>query len=238
MKPTDPPPPPHDPPGPRAPARRPGLHGGYHLHATGPASPYDDGVPRHHHEPDDPLHNPDTAHEHSDVNVRAIITSAIILVVVGIAAHVSMWLLFGLFDRNATAAQRPVSPVARPATAMPRTTNESPVFSATGTGPQLLTNEYRALEIHRAEVRTRLEGYGWVDQNGGVAHMPIEEAKKLLLERGLPVRGEGEAPRGLGTRLPATGEASGGRVITMPPADPPAGVGPPQPAARPHGQGH
>jgi hypothetical protein len=252
MKPTDPTPPPHDPsrrqPQPHAaPARRPGLHGGHSIGETGGVSAYDDGVPRHHQGPDDPLHNPETAHEHSDVNIRAIVTSAIILFAVGAAAHLAMWLLFGWFERGATTAERPASPVARPATTMPRTTNESPVFSATGTGPQLLTNEFRALEIHRAEERKRLEGYGWVDQNAGVAHMPIEEAKKRLIERGLPVRPEGEAAPTLGTRLPARGEASGGRIITMPAAEPapeaPSEAPPqqeqqPQPPAKPHGGGH
>ena len=38
--------------------------------------------------------------------------------------------------------------------------------------------------------RRTLEGYGWVDQPGGVARIPIEEAKKLLFERGLPVAPE------------------------------------------------
>lgn len=31
----------------------------------------------------------------------------------------------------------------------------------------------------------RLESYGWVDQQAGTAHIPIERAKQLLLERGL-----------------------------------------------------
>ena len=31
-----------------------------------------------------------------------------------------------------------------------------------------------------------LHGYGWVDEKAGVARIPIDEAKKLMLERGLP----------------------------------------------------
>jgi len=32
-----------------------------------------------------------------------------------------------------------------------------------------------------------LAGYGWVDEKAGVVRIPIEQAKALLLRRGLPV---------------------------------------------------
>jgi hypothetical protein len=116
---------------------------------------------------------------------------------------------------------------------MPKTT-ESPFFSQGVGGPQLLTNEPVALEKQRSEELKRLHGYGWVDQKTGVAHLPIDEAKKLLVQRGVPVReGEPVAPA-LGTRLPARGEASGGRVITTTLPEREAGAAPP--AAPDHGQ--
>ena len=66
-------------------------------------------------------------------------------------------------------------------------------------------------------------------QDGGVAHIPIDEAKKLMLERGLPVReGEAAAPT-LGTQRRAVGEASGGRMMR---------AGAAAPAAAPHRQPH
>ena len=34
----------------------------------------------------------------------------------------------------------------------------------------------------------QLSSYGWVDEQNGVVRMPIDEAKKLLLQRGLPTR--------------------------------------------------
>ncbi len=40
----------------------------------------------------------------------------------------------------------------------------------------------------RQEEEGKLETYGWVNQSRGVAHVPIEAAKKLLVEHGLPVR--------------------------------------------------
>ena len=38
-----------------------------------------------------------------------------------------------------------------------------------------------------------LTTYGWVDKNAGTVRIPIDRAKELLLERGLPVRGHAPA---------------------------------------------
>ena len=250
MTPTDPPAgtvPPQDPhaasPGGRGAARRPATGGGpiyrHPIEAPEFGEPHDEfhrdtAV---HHAPHD-AENPEVGHEHSDVNVRALIMSALVIVLVTAAAHVIIYFLFGYMESEAAANQAPLSPIARPATDMPRTTTQSPVFSQSAApGPQLLTNEPMALEKHRADEQKRLQGFGWVDQNAGVAHISIEQAKKLIVERGLPVRADAAAPPNLGTRRPAAGEGSGGRAITVPLPEPPAGGPPPQPAAKPHG-GH
>jgi mono/diheme cytochrome c family protein len=45
------------------------------------------------------------------------------------------------------------------------------------------------LEIHRAQQLAQLNDYGWIDQEAGVARIPIHRAIDLLAERGLPVGG-------------------------------------------------
>jgi hypothetical protein len=74
-----------------------------------------------------------------------------------------------------------------------------------------------------------LGSYGWVDQKSGIARIPISEAKKLILQRGLPARAEG-TDQTLGTQRAAYGESSAGRTITHPPA---AAGAQEQPAAAP-----
>lgn len=54
--------------------------------------------------------------------------------------------------------------------------------------PSLLVGEPVNLQKFRAEEDHLLTSYGWVDQNAGVVRLPIDRAKELLLERGLPVR--------------------------------------------------
>ena len=38
----------------------------------------------------------------------------------------------------------------------------------------------------------QLKSYGWVDEQAGVVRIPIDDAKELLLQRGLPTRDEGK----------------------------------------------
>jgi hypothetical protein len=181
------------------------------------------------HEPGDPLHNEDVAHEHADVNIRALIASAIVLIVIIGLAEVLMWGLFAVLEKSAVANDPRVSPLAPAPSVMPRNQVGIAVFSPdTVGGPKLLTNEPMALEKQRDIEQKLLHGYGWVNQGAGVAHMPIDEAKKLIVERGLPVReGEAVSPT-LGTRAPSRGEASGGRVFVIGgnPANAPATTAP------------
>jgi len=247
------------------PPKRPGGHGSYKLggepaigqrwHEAPPPPPatmtgfddLDDGVPHRPHPPgdDDPLHNEDIDHEHRDVNLKAVIASAIVLAAVAVASQVAMWLLFAVFESQAATRDPQLSPLTRPPVEMPNNTRESPFFTPNVGGPQLMTNEPRGLADARGAEEKRLQGYGWVNQAGGVA---IEEAKKLLRERGVPVREGGAVAPDLGTRLPAHGEASGGRVITTPsgqpstapeaaPAPAPGEKHEGAPAAKPHGPG-
>src|SRR5262249_61731768 len=40
----------------------------------------------------------------------------------------------------------------------------------------------------RSEWENQLTPYGWVDEQSGVVRIPIDDAKRLLLQRGLPTR--------------------------------------------------
>ena len=173
----------------------------------------------------DALHNPDVAHEDSDVNVQAILSFAVIVAVVSIVSGVIVWGMFVLFEHEAAARDPKLSPLARPATVMPEHSS-TPTFGA-APQPQLLTNEPMALREFRQTEDATLHQYGWVDQKAGVARVPIDQAKKLLIERGLPARAGG-SDAAEGTHAPAFGESNGGR--TIPTGQPPAaGAQEPQP---------
>jgi hypothetical protein len=208
------------------------------MKPTDPPSPKasaGDGIV-HHHTPEE-LHNDDVAHEDSDVNIRALVMSAVALAVIVVVAAVLMYGLFwGVLEPKAEAGDPKLSPLALPATTMPKTTNASPYFGG-ASKPQLLTNEPSLLNQFREREAQQLHSYGWIDEKTGVARIPIDDAKKLLLERGVPTRPDAPTDPRLGTHAPAAfGEATSGRTITAPagaggdaqpkPAEPP-------PAAKP-----
>ena len=56
--------------------------------------------------------------------------------------------------------------------------------------PRLQTNPREDLRTLRAKEDELLGSYGWVDKNAGVVRIPIEDAMKLTVERGLPARQE------------------------------------------------
>jgi hypothetical protein len=181
------------------------------------------------------LHNDDVAHEESDVDIRQLLVFSGGLAAVVAVVAVLMYGLFQLLEGQARRNDPALPPRAAASAQMPTRTTGSPFFG-TAKAPQLLTNEPALLqEIHGRE-QQQLSGYGWVDQAGGVARMPIEEAKKLLAERGLPAR-PGVDPRE-GTTLPAQGESTGGRVITAPPPTEGAPAAAPAPAPAPKPAGH
>lgn len=52
--------------------------------------------------------------------------------------------------------------------------------------PRLQYDEFADLAALRRVEQDRLETYGWVDRDHGVVHIPIEEAMRLIAQRGVP----------------------------------------------------
>jgi hypothetical protein len=104
-------------------------------------------------------------HEPSTVHVRAIAIFGGVLVfvvaVVGVIAWVSL-------------TTRSVHPKEAPPVA----------------GTRLQDDEAADMRELRREVEAALEGYGWVDRDGGVVRIPIERAMRLYVERHAVERAE------------------------------------------------
>lgn len=52
-------------------------------------------------------------------------------------------------------------------------------------GPRLQTQPFKDVYALRQGERDKLTSYGWVDQGAGVVRMPIEDAMRLAIERGI-----------------------------------------------------
>jgi hypothetical protein len=120
--------------------------------------------------------NPEVQHEHSDVNISAILGFGGALIVVAVVIHLLIYVLFGYFNSREQL----------------QTAVEYPLAAAQGRReppePRLQTAPRQDLADLRAKEDDMLTSYGWVDKNAGVVRIPIDAAMKLTLERGLPAR--------------------------------------------------
>ena len=114
-------------------------------------------------------------YETRDFNLRAIVVFGIVLVIVCIVSAVAMLWLFRYLDNRLVQADATVSPVALPTGQLPPE-------------PRLLTDEPANLKAYRETQNALVSAYGWVDKPAGVVRIPVERAKELILERGLPTR--------------------------------------------------
>jgi hypothetical protein len=128
--------------------------------------------------PVDGADNPEVHHEESDVNIRGVLMFGGALIVAAIVIHLVVGLLFKYFDVREARQGTPEYPLAA------AQENRLPPE------PRLQTNPRQDLADLRAREDQALAGYSWVDRNAGIVRIPIDEAIKKTLERGLPARTE------------------------------------------------
>jgi hypothetical protein len=167
-----------------------------------------------HPQPHGGLGNENVHHEESDINVRSIITFIVVLTVISLTINVAMIGLFKIFNKIEDKNQPSVSPLTAPAAQV----SDFP-------SPSLQTTPWTDLKKLRASEYTYLHSYGWVDEGAGVARIPIDKAKEMLLQKGLPVRADAVMDPTEGTHFAATGESSGGRNLPAGKADASSGTG-------------
>ena len=119
---------------------------------------------------------PAVHHETSDASVGAVFAFGVGLMIMGVVILFLVWLLFGYLkgpDAGSGAREFPL--------ALEQQNRLPPE-------PRLQRNPRQDLIDMRAKEDTKLNTYGWVDKPGGVVRIPISEAMRLTVERGLPSR--------------------------------------------------
>ena len=143
-----------------------------------------------------PQENPEVRHERSDVDLRPILLFGLVMVICGVLINLLISLMFSVL-------------AVREATRLPR---EYPLAASERNHlppePRLQTNPREDLRELRAGEDAVLGSYAWIDRNGGVVRIPISEAMKLAVERGLPSRPAATAGQ--------SGEANSGPRTNMP----------------------
>lgn len=123
-------------------------------------------------------------HQDAEVDIRAIFTFGVGLLVSAILIQAMIWLLFRSFSGREALRGAPSYPLAAGQDA--RLPPE----------PRLQTDPRGDLRDLRAHEDAVLATYGWVDKAGGVVRIPIEDAIRITAQRGLPARpGTGDAAK-------------------------------------------
>ena len=77
--------------------------------------------------------------------------------------------------------------------------------------PRLQQFPHNELYTFSNEERDRLQSHGWESKAAGTVHIPIEEAMKLMVERGLPAQATDAAQPAAVGMMPA--DSSSGRTL-------------------------
>lgn len=132
------------------------------------------------------------SYERQDLQVSGILYFLVALVVVTAICIFALRGFYDYLDRREKVSQPAVNPLV---TNVPADTRHvAPGYPETAfPDPKLEEDERGRLNGIRMEEERTLYSYGWVDEKTGTVRIPIERAMDLIAQRGLPVRGQGEA---------------------------------------------
>jgi hypothetical protein len=122
-------------------------------------------------------------HEQRDASVGWIFGIVLFLLVSGVVIHLVLAALLVTFKHSPASvdAWLPLQNNTQPAASS---------FPRLQVSPRLDLSEFRAREDQQ------LTNYGWVDRSAGIVRVPIERAMELVLQKGLPVRTNGQSGAG------------------------------------------
>jgi hypothetical protein len=159
---------------------------------------------------------PGAAHEHSDADVWTIVKFGLWLAISAVVISAGVGLLFGLFVTQSQETN-PQFPLA---------VGQEERLPAAPRLQQFPENEFVDFRQHEEAI---LKNYGWVNKEAGVVRMPITDAMRLAVERGLPARAPASAEASASAN--ATADKTAGKQLAdtpqttpgMMPADSSAG---------------
>lgn len=147
-----------------------------------------------HHANENLSHGVGVGHESSDLKIAPVVWFVVGLSVATIVIGLLVWGLFSTLGSREQRSSESASPLAGERQKLPPEPRlqlaPSTVEQIEGNKPPNLKEDHPLQEMKRlrAEEEKTLNSYGWVDQQAGTVRIPIDEAKKRLLEKGIPAR--------------------------------------------------
>jgi hypothetical protein len=140
----------------------------------------------------DDVVNPETHHEKSDVDVRALLWFVVIFIAFAIVTHVGLWIMFKFYAELARGkTNTPLTMIATPADlSVPQQPRLQP-FPMKGRNGEMQSPTDATppvdMETMRRQEEQALHKPGWIDQQKGIVRVPIDIAKRIVVQQGLPV---------------------------------------------------
>ncbi|MGI8811910.1 MAG: hypothetical protein ACR2IH_05205 [Pyrinomonadaceae bacterium] len=117
--------------------------------------------------------NPDVKYEPTDANAETLGFIGAGILITAIVLPFLLWGLYGFLEQTAAKG----SPIPEAVSKQSFETQKS---------LPLEPNPVANYEKFRQSENEKLNGYGWVDKQNGVVHIPIEQAMQKLARQGLP----------------------------------------------------
>jgi len=143
---------------------------------------------------------PGSTYEHTDATVGIIVKLLFWMAVLAVVIHFGLGVVYALLiDRAMETGERRYPLAAAQGERLPP-------------APRLQQKPQNEFSEFRRDEQSLLEGYGWMNRNEGIVHIPIEDAMRLTVERGTlsSTTADGGEPRTPGL-MPT--DASAGRVV-------------------------
>jgi hypothetical protein len=122
----------------------------------------------------------DVAFESSDINTRTILAYLFYLALSVVAAFIVSVFVFRFMTKMAADSDTPMAPVHRGVAA---TMPPEPMLQGV---PGHTTDPQLDLRLKQAADEAANEKYDWADKQAGTARIPVEEAMKIIVSKGLP----------------------------------------------------
>jgi hypothetical protein len=157
--------------------------------------------------------------ERSDISVAGVLYFLLGLAVFGLIAYLLARGLYSYLDQRSEAQQTPVSPLVTKTVEDTRhlppeyktdaqSTDYDKYLKKNFPTPQLETDERSQLNRIITGQEETLSTYDYVDRQAGTVRIPIERAMDLIVERGLPTRGQGVDASPSDSKTPSKGMKS------------------------------
>jgi hypothetical protein len=138
--------------------------------------------------------NPETSFEREDLSTRGVFVFMIGLAIIGLVIYFIIVGMYSFLDKYEHARMTTASPLvtSRGPAARVVTKDYMEKFKENA-APMLESDERGQFKDFLLKQEDQLNSYGWINEQAGVAHIPIERAMDLIVERGLPVGPAGGA---------------------------------------------